>query len=413
MRQFAFLLSVGLHAGFVYLAFAGQLPNEGGGEPPVEVVEVVSLSVEEFEELYQPPEAPAIPPPPPSAQAPPPPEPQAEPEPEPAAEQPAFIPPPPPPDPEVDPLLVEQLTDNTPQPETETDEAIVSDAPYAVAPQAPPDLESQVVTDASPREELRQALPQPKTFATTNQNPLAIPGPRMPRLRTADAAPRADTPDIPPAPEPEIAYERETEPEEQPAPPSETVEPEPRVAAAPTPRRRPARVAVAPKEQPAQEQPQQVASAKPKDNLEEMLNNLQLPPSASQSQNTQGVARRYVGGGNGPARAGQRSLWLNPFEISGLQSDLNRCVPKADTGGYTREQLIVVVRANFTPEGKIVDVQLLEPRGQLSLKQRSVLRFVTNKLLNCPPFILPQNKYDDWDVVDLVIDPVSGQIAVQ
>ena len=410
MRQVAFLLSVGLHAGFVYLAFGGQLANEGGGAPLVEIVEVETLTVQEFEERFQPPQAPSTPPPPPPAQAP---VPEAQPEPEPIeqAEQPAFIPPPPPPDPDVAPLLVEQLTDDTPQPDSETDELVISDAPYAAAPASPPPPELTQITDYSPQEEVREALPKPNAqFAGVNPNPLVTPGPRMPQLRTADAAPRADTPDIPPAPEPEVAFEPETTPDEPPEPTIEAeTEAEPRVAAAPTPRRRPNRAAVKPPEE--TEQPQQVASAQPRDSLEDMLNNLQIPNN-NPPENT-GAARRYVGGGNGPARPGQRALWLSPFEASGLQSDLNRCVPKADTGGYTREQLIVVVRASLTRDGKIVDVQLLEPRSGLTLKQNSILRYVTNKLLNCPPFILPEKKYDDWDVVDLVIDPVSGQVVVQ
>ncbi|MBX2853745.1 MAG: hypothetical protein KTR21_02090, partial [Rhodobacteraceae bacterium] len=369
--------------------------------------------VEEFEERFRPPEAPSVPPPPPPpAQTPPSTETQPETASEPQVEQPAFIPPPPPPDPEIDPLLVEQLTDDTPQPDSESDPLVVSDAPYAVAPNEPSTLERPEVSDYSPQKELREALPQPNAqFARSNkQNPLVTPGPSMPQLRTADAAPRADTPDIPPPPEPDVVFEPETAPDQPPEAPIETATTaEPRVAAAPTPRRRPKKPAVQPREQP--QQPPQVASAKPQNELEDMLNNLQIPNNNPPQNN--GASRRYVGDGNGPSRPGQRALWLSPFEASGLQSDLNRCVPKADTGGYQRNQLLVVVRASLTREGKIVDVQLLEPRGGLTPKQNSILRYVTNKLYNCPPFILPEKKYDDWDVVDLVIDPVSGQIVVQ
>lgn len=414
-----FKISLAAHVAVVVVGvFGGQL-FQPDPEPPIEIVDAALISAEEFAALSE------APPPAPE-----------EVEEQPRSEELAFAEPPPE---EVEepveepPALIEEAPSEEP-PEEVVEEPVVEEpvveeqealpkAPYEEAPDAPSELafDERALDDESPEDEIRKALPKPKTRTPEDlekpseedqtpevdlrQEPPPDPArpniaeaPAQPEVKAADAGPKPDTPEEPVKEPPK----EEPEKVEKTPPPAEVATAAPETAA--RPRGRPERPKKVAKEEPKKEPPKK--QEPPKAQPEKKETDLAAILGKAVERGVQSPLVKAT-----PRRAAPRTgPPLSGFEVDGLRVAIERCWRKPPQGVANLKDLVVTVFVRLDRGGYVMEEPTLSRPAQLTTQaQVNAYRSALAAIKDCQPYsTLPPGKYGQWREINITFDPVKN-----
>lgn len=236
-----------------------------------------------------------------------------------------------------------------------------------------------------PTEEVAETPPQTDLAGDDDPTPPPPPPPPQESASPADA-PEAEA-DAPPADAPPEAV-AET-PSEEPPPPAEPSPPQQAAAAPPSPRIRPDRPA--PPTPPAPETPE--ASDFNAEQIAALIDrtNTGAAQAPSEAQASLGVA------------TGQPDARMTQSEIDALRSQIQDCwvIP---TGWTNPREVSVTIRFGLNRDGTVAGMpEVVEfPASQYGqVSADNAIRAV----LQCGPYALPAEKYEQWSVVQLRFTP--------
>ncbi|MEO1291878.1 MAG: hypothetical protein AAFV62_03455, partial [Pseudomonadota bacterium] len=180
--------------------------------------------------------------------------------------------------------------------------------------------------------------------------------------------------------------------------------------------------ALAPRRRPRPEPPRQVAQADPEprpqpepqrqqpnffDRISTAIDETRgtQPQPNPQPSRTERTAPRATGPLGPP---------LTGAEKDGIRLALKRCWSRPDVGGTDPNLLLVVMDFDLSPDGWLTGEPVaITPRGAISTRQEAAIRQARAALVQCSPFALPPEKYDQWKELRVRFDPVSQDVGVQ
>ncbi len=234
---------------------------------------------------------------------------------------------------------------------------------------------------------------------------------------------------LPPEPDPEPQPEPEPEPEPEPAPAAqpEPVVPQPEPEPAPLPDPEPAPEPSKPVVEPLPEPDEPVSdpetvmrarpiskpAARPADPPEEddffastaaLLNKKPREEKARDFHQNQGISE--LSSGDQPRAAAGLQTGLTLSEIDAIRAQLKPCW-SPPTGAPNAEELIVLIKVQFNPDGSVVGVPVVVNQWAMSADQymRTAADRAIRAVLQCQPFELPIDRYRSWQTVELEFDP--------
>jgi hypothetical protein len=247
--------------------------------------------------------------------------------------------------------------------------------------------ESETPSPNDPTEDVAETPPENTLAGEDKPTPPPPPPPPPPETAPAEAAEaEAETPPVPEEAQPEAIPETAAE---EPPPPTEAARPQQVAAAPPAPRIRPDRPA--PDAPPAPEAPETSDRF-----IEDITALIDRSATGTAQLPSAGPAGLGVSTGSADAR-------MTQSEIDALRSQITRCwvIPQ----GWTNpRQVTVSVRFQLNPDGTVAGMpEVVEfPASQYGpVAGDNAIRAV----MQCGPYALPAEKYDQWKDVQLRFTP--------
>lgn len=99
------------------------------------------------------------------------------------------------------------------------------------------------------------------------------------------------------------------------------------------------------------------------------------------------------------------ALPLSASDIMGMNLAISNCW-KVPAGVRELERLVVVLGLNLSLDGYVVgNIQLIEPSGVLDGPYQAVYDAAAQAIIECQPYVLPPDSYEQWRDLELVFDP--------